>query len=59
MGWMVYLFANGVEIYQFKAKDFEINGTLLCFGNVSKAFSVDNMKNTGLNACLWIFSWLR
>ena len=56
---MVYLFANGVEIYQFKAKDFEINGTLLCFGNVSKAFSVDNMKNTGLNACLWIFSWLR
>ena len=39
-----YLFVNGTEIYKFKAKDSEIVGSPLCLGNISKDFSVDNMK---------------
>ena len=31
-----YLFVNGIEIYKFKAKDFEIVATPLCLGNISK-----------------------
>ena len=33
-----YLFVNGLEIYKFKAKDSEINASLLCLGNVLKTF---------------------
>ena len=44
-----YLLFNGTDIYKFKAKDFEIVATSLCLGNISKDFSVDNMKKTGLN----------
>ena len=39
-----YLFGTGTEIHKFKAKDFEIVVTPLCLGNISKDFSVDNMK---------------
>ena len=42
-------FINSTEIYNFKAKDFEIVRTPLYLGNISKGFSVDNMKNAGLN----------
>ena len=40
-----YLFVNGTEIYKFKAKDSEIVATPLCLGNISKDWSVDNMKS--------------
>ena len=43
-----YLFVNGTEIYKFKAKDSEIVATLLCLGNISKDWSVDNIKKQGL-----------
>ena len=39
---------NGTEITKFKAKDSEIVTTPLCLGNISKYFSVDNMKKMGL-----------
>ena len=39
-----YLFVNGTEIYKSKAKDSEIVATQLCLGNMSKDWSVDNMK---------------
>ena len=39
-----YLFVNGTEIYIFKAKDSEIVATLICLGNMSKVFSVANIK---------------
>ena len=39
-----YLFVNDEEIYKFKAKDSEIVTTPLCLGNISKNWSVDNMK---------------
>ena len=39
-----YLFVNGTEIHKFKAKDSEIVASPLCLGNITKDFSVDNMK---------------
>ena len=39
---------NSIEIYNFKAKDFEIVATPLCLGNISKDWSVDNMKKMDL-----------
>ena len=41
---VIYLFINGTEIIKFKAKDSKIIGNPLCLGNISKDFSVDNMK---------------
>ena len=50
-----YLFVNSTEIIKFKAKDSEIVATPLFVGNISKDFSVDNMKNTGLNGYVYDF----
>ena len=41
-----YLFINGIEIYKFKAKDFEILASLLYLGNTSKVWKVDNIQKT-------------
>ena len=43
-----YLLVTDTEIIKFKAKDSEIVATSLCLGNISKGFSVDNMKKIGL-----------
>ena len=43
-----YLFVNGKEIYKFKAKYSEIVASPLCLGNISKDWSVDNMKKNGV-----------
>ena len=51
-----YLFVNGRKIYKFKAKVSEIVATSLCLGNISKDWTVDNMKNTGLNGYVYDFS---
>ena len=51
-----YLFVNGTEIIKFKAKDSEIVATPLCLGNISKDWSVDNMKKTELNGYVYDFS---
>ena len=51
-----YLFVNGIEIIKFKAKYSEIVATPLCLGNISKDWSVDNMKRTGFNGCVYDFS---
>ena len=51
-----YLFVNGTETIKFKAKDSDIVANPLCLGNVSKDFSVDNMKKTGLNGYFYDFS---
>ena len=50
------LFVNGTEIYKFKAKDSEIVATSLCLGNISKDWSIDNMKKTGFNWYVYDFS---
>ena len=51
-----YLFVNGTEIIKFKAKDSNIATNNLCLGNISKDWSVDNMKDTGLNGYVYDFS---
>ena len=50
------MFVNGTEIYKFKAKDSEIVPSLLCSGNISKDWSVDNMKRTGFTGYVYDFS---
>ena len=51
-----YLFVNGTEICKFKAKDSEIVIGPICLGNISKDWSVDNMKKTGLTDYVYDFS---
>ena len=51
-----YLFVNGTGIYKFKAKDSEIVATPLCLRNISKDWSVDNMKKTGFTGHFYNFS---
>ena len=51
-----YLFVNSTEIYKFKAKDSETVATPLCLGNISKDWSVVNMKKTGFNEYVHDFS---
>ena len=50
------LFVNGTQIYKSKAKDSEIVATPLCLGDISKDFSVDHLKKTGLNRYVYYFS---
>ena len=47
---------NGKEIYKFKAKDSEIVASPLCLGNISKDWSVDNMKKARFNGYVYDFS---
>ena len=51
-----YLFVNGTEILKFKAKDSEIVATPLSLGNISKDWSIDNMKRTGFTDYVYDFS---
>ena len=51
-----YLFVSGTEIYKFKTKDSEIVASPLFLGNISKDWSVDNMKKTGFTSCVYDFS---
>ena len=51
-----YLFANGTEIIKFKAKYSNIIATPLYLGNISNDWSVDNLKDTGLNGYVYDFS---
>ena len=46
-----YLFVNGTEIHKFKAKYFEIVATSLCLVNISKDWSLVNMKKNWIK---WI-----
>ena len=50
-----YLFVNGKEIVKFKSKDSEIVASPLCLGNISKDWSADSMKKTGLNGYVYEF----
>ena len=50
------LIVNGTEIYKVKAKDSQIVPSPLCFGNISKDWSTDNMKRTGFTGYVYNFS---
>ena len=48
---------NGTEIYKFKAKDSQIVVAPLYLRNISKDWSIDNMKKkTGFNGYVYDFS---
>ena len=51
-----YSFVNGTGIIKFKAKDSAIVASPLCLGNISKDWSTDNMKKTGLTGYVYDFS---
>ena len=44
-----YPFVNGTEIHKFKTKYSEIIAAPLCLENISRDFSVGNMKTSELN----------
>ena len=39
-----FLFANATKVFQFKAKDSEIKDYALYLGNISKDFTINNLK---------------
>ena len=43
----IVIYLSMAQKLQFKGKDSEIVPSLLCLGNISKDWSVDNMKKTG------------
>ena len=49
------MFVNATNVYQFKVKDTEIKDYALCLGNVSKDFTINNMKKTGLKGIVKSF----
>ena len=51
---VIYLFM--VQKSKSKAKNSEIVATPFCLGNISKDFSVDNMRKAGLNGYTYDFS---
>ena len=51
-----YSFVSGRKIIKFKAKDSEIVVSPLYLGNISKDWSTDNMKKTGLTGYIYDFS---
>ena len=51
-----FLFVYATKIYQFKAKDSEIKDYILCLSNLSRCFTINNMKKTGLKGSAKLFS---
>ena len=45
-----------VQKFKFKATGSEIVASPLCLGNISKDWSTDNMKRTGLTGYVYDFS---
>ena len=44
-----------MKIYQFKAKDSKIKDYTLCLGNISKDFTINNMKKAELKGIVKFF----
>ena len=51
-----YLFIHGTEIYKFKAQDSEFLVGAICLANISKDWSVDNLRKTGFTGHVYDFS---
>ena len=51
-----FLLINAKKIYQFKDKNSEIKDYTLGLGNISKDFTINNMKKTGIRrSCKFFF----
>ena len=51
-----FLFVNTVKVGQLRAKDSEIKLYPVCLGNISKDFTLNNIKKTGLKGNIKDFS---
>ena len=51
----IFLFVNATKIYQFKVKKLEIKPYILCLGNISRYFTINNKKKTGLIGVVKVF----
>ena len=51
----IVLFVNATKIYQFKVKNLEIKPYILCLGNISRYFTINNKKKTGLIGVVKVF----
>ena len=51
-----FLFVNAIKVYQFNAKNSKIIDYALCIGNISKDFTINNLKKTGLKGVIKFFS---
>ena len=51
-----YLLVNGTKIYKFKAKGSKVFVVPICLGNISKEWSIDNMKRAGFTGYVYDFS---
>ena len=51
-----FLFVNAIKVYQFNAKNSKIIDYALCLGNISKDFTINNLKKTGLKGVVKLFS---
>ena len=47
---------NSTEFYKFKANYSAMVASPLCLGNISKDWSINNMKKTGFNGYVYDFS---
>ena len=56
MGQIAIYLLMVLKLLNSKAKDSDIAANLQCLGNISKDWSVDNMKNTGFNGYVYDFS---
>ena len=51
-----FSFVNAKKIYPFKAKNSEIKDYALCLGNISKIFTINNIKKVGLKEVVKFFA---
>ena len=51
-----YLFVNSKKVTKFKAKNFELIKYPMCLGGLSKDYSKNCCKDTGLNGNVYEFS---
>ena len=51
-----YLFVNGKQVINFKAKNSELIKYLVCLGGLSKDYNENNRKDTGLYGNIYDFS---
>ena len=49
------LFVNARKVYKFKAKNSEIKVYALCLGNISKDFTINNLKKNKIKKSCKIF----
>ena len=55
ISYLYFLFVNATKYINSKQKSFEIKDYALCVGNISKDFTINNVKITGLKESKFFF----